>query len=144
MAEGLLRKMLSDEGIEDVDVVSAGIGTLDGYPATAFAVAAAEEKGIDISGHHSTKMTRQLAQEVDLILAMADEHYEFITELGVEYDKLFMLKAFPEPNRADFLHSVKDPIGGTMEEYRRTINELERELRRILPAIKDRIGAAGK
>ncbi|MFH2055789.1 MAG: low molecular weight protein arginine phosphatase [bacterium] len=142
MAEGLLRKMLATEGIDDVKVSSAGIGTLDGYPATSFGVRAAAEKDVDISHHHSTRMTSALAAEADLILTMADNHFEYVSGMDSAEGKLYMLKGFPEAGHSDYLHSVKDPVGGTLDEYRRTIDELERELLRILPHLKQRIEAA--
>ncbi len=141
MAEGLLRKLLADEGLADVHVSSAGIGTLDGYPVTRFAVKAASEKDVNIAEHHSTRMTTELAEKADLILVMADEHHKFVAELAPVEGKLHMLKGFPEGGHADYLYSVKDPVGGSLEEYRNTINELERELKRILPGLKKRIEA---
>lgn len=142
MAEGLLKQMLTDAGVKGVKVSSAGIGTLDGYPATSFGVEAAAEKGVDISHHHSTRMTEKLAEKADLILVMADNHYEVISQMPAADGKLYMFKAFPEEGYSDYLHSVKDPVGGPLEEYRRTIDELERELERILPHLKKRIEGA--
>lgn len=142
MAEGLLKKMLADEGLKDTEVSSAGIGTLDGYPATSNGVKASAEKDIDISHHHSTRMTEKLADKADLILVMADNHFEYVSQLDAAAGKLYMLKGYPEEGHADYLHSVKDPVGGSLDEYRRTIDELERELRRILPHLKKRIEAA--
>lgn len=141
MAQGLLQKMLVESGLEDVDVSSAGIGTLDGYPATSFAVKAAAEKQVDISHHHSTRLTTKLVEQADLILVMADEHHDYLSQMEASRGKLYMFKGFPEEGHADFLHSVKDPVGGSLEEYRRTIDELERELKRMLPEIKSRIEA---
>ena len=142
MAVGLLRKILAEEGITEVEVTSAGIATLDGYPATDKAIrVAGKRKGVDISGHHSTKMTETLAHNADLIFALSHEHFEFIQERGSVADKLFLVKAFPEAGHADFLHSIKDPIGGTLGDYKRVIDELEREIKRALPAIREKITA---
>lgn len=144
MAEGLLKKMLAARGIDSVEVSSAGTGTLDGYPATSHAVAAAARKGADIKEHHSTRMSRKLAEQTDLIFALADNHFEYLKRYPAAREKVFMLKAFPHEDHADYLHSVKDPIGAEFEEYQRVVDELERELKRSLPHIIEMIEAKAK
>jgi protein-tyrosine phosphatase len=141
MAEGLLKKMLAAKGIDNVEVSSAGTGTLDGYPATSHAVAAAAKKGADIRDHHSTRMSRELAEEADLIFALAANHFEYLKRFPAAHGKVFMLKAFPHEGHADYLHSVKDPIGAEFEEYQRVVEELERELKRTLPSVLEMIEA---
>lgn len=139
MAEGILRTLLAQEGIEDVDVSSAGIGTLDGYPATHYAVEVSARNQIDISGHHSTRMTERVFKESDLVFALADNHYEHLAKMPEADSKLFMLKSFPDGNSADPNHSVNDPIGGTLEEYKVTFGEIQNEIKRALPEIVRRI-----
>ena len=139
MAEGILRKLLADKGIEDVDVSSAGIGTLDGYPATHHAVEISLRNQIDISGHHSTRMTERLFRESNLVFALSRNHFEFLEELSGAEDKLFMVKAFPKSNHADVEHSVEDPVGGSLEEYKTTFEEIQTEIVRALPEIIRRI-----
>ncbi len=139
MAEGILRKLLNDNGMDEVDVASAGIGTLDGYPATYHAVEISARNGVDISQHHSTRMTERLFAESDLIFAMSKNHFEFLEDYPNAEGKLFMAKAFPKPNHADDAHSVDDPIGGTIEEYRQTFQEIEGAIKQALPEILRRI-----
>lgn len=135
MAEGILRKRLEERGIENVDVSSAGIGTLDGYPATHHAVEISLRNQIDISGHHSTRMTERLFREADLVFALAHNHYEFLEGLPSADEKLFMVKAFPKSDHADDRHSVDDPVGGSLEEYKVTFEEINKEIDRALPEI---------
>ncbi len=148
MAEGILKKLLQEQGISTTDrdydeaaadVASAGIGTLDGYPATFNAVEVAARSGVDISHHHSTRMTSRMFAEANLVFAMARNHYEQLAEMNVTDGKLYMLKAFPNSGHADDAHSVEDPIGGTMEEYRKTYGEIDAALRKALPEIVRRI-----
>lgn len=131
--------MLDESGTDNVEIISAGIGTLDGYPATNFAVEVAKQMGADISDHHSSRMTDQLAGDVDLILAMADSHYDYLSRYSDSGDKLFLLRAFPESGHADFAHSVADPIGGTLQDYQKTAELIALELKRILPELLSRI-----
>ncbi|MCK4657139.1 MAG: hypothetical protein KAT85_08885, partial [candidate division Zixibacteria bacterium] len=75
----------------------------------------------------------------DLILALAFHHYLFITQRYPDTDgKVFMVKAFPDKNPSREL-SVEDPLGLSLEDYLGTHRELEAELRRAWPAIKQRI-----
>jgi len=139
MAEGILSKVLQDAGYDDVHVSSAGIGTLDGYPATPYAVEIAKRHNVDISQHHSTRMNEFLFKQADLILAMAKNHYEHLDDFPDASQKLYRLKAFPQTNSADARHSVEDPLGGTLEEYKVTYQEIEQEIKRALPEIIRRI-----
>jgi protein-tyrosine phosphatase len=142
MAAVLLGKYLADCNISDIEVSSAGTGTLDGYPATASAVRAVKERGVEIASHHSTRMSARLAEEADLILALADDHYDILQRYPAARDKVYMLKAFPEPGHADYLHSVEDPIGADYQEYLRVAAELQREIERVMPEILQRVEAA--
>jgi protein-tyrosine-phosphatase len=139
MAEGILKKKLADTGHNDVQVLSAGIGTLDGYPATPNGVNTAQKHGVDISEHHSQRLTAKLFKEVDLIFALAANHYEFMRSFPDADTKLFMVKGFPQEELADKEHSVDDPIGGTPEEYEATFLEIEQEIERAFPEILRRI-----
>jgi protein-tyrosine phosphatase len=139
MAEGILRKRLADAGCDGVRVSSAGMSTLNGYSATPNAVEIAARNGIDISDHHSMRMTRKVFEESDLVFALAEGHYERLKEFPNPENKLYMVKAFPETGQADAAHSVADPVGGTLEEYKSTFEEIEQEIKRALPEIKRRI-----
>jgi protein-tyrosine-phosphatase len=139
MAEGILKKILADAGYKDIQVLSAGIGTLDGYPATPTGVNTARKHGIDISEHHSRRMTAKLFKDVDLVFALADNHYEFMRNFPDADKKLFMVKGFPLPGLADKEHSVDDPLGGTADEYEATFLEIEREIERAFLDIMRRI-----
>ncbi len=139
MAEGILRKLIAESGHKDVEVLSAGIGTLDGYPATLTAVQTAANHGIDISEHHSQRLTGKLFKDADLVFALSDNHYEFMRNFPDADEKLYMVKGFPEKELADLEHSVDDPLGGTSEEYQRIFEEIEREIKRSLPEILRRV-----
>ncbi len=136
MAEGILRQMAENEGLEYMDVTSAGMSTYDGYPATTFAVRAAHSAGIDISSIHSTQLMSELMHEADLVLALAKNHYDQMLSLYPENaHKVFLLKAFPERGAVPEL-SVADPIGLDLVFYEQTFAEIKAELERIWPHIK--------
>lgn len=137
MAEGILRSMAKEDNLEHMDVISSGVGTLDGYPATGHAVRVAKKDGVDISNHHSIQLITELMEEADLIFALAFDHYEKMRLMYPEdVDKIHMLKGFPH-NQAGKGLSVADPIGLDFEEYQKTYNAIKAELKRIWPYIKE-------
>ncbi len=137
MAEGIARKIISEKGLTNIEVGSAGTGAVDGSPATEFAIAAAAHWDIDISNHRSRSLKRRLIEEADIILAMSHEHVDKIAEMdGAAREKTYLLKGFParySPTQA----RVEDPIGGSLEQYNQTFLELDEELRRIFPRLAD-------
>jgi protein-tyrosine-phosphatase len=152
MAEALLCRKLADAGI-DAHVHSAGL-RFDGEPASANGVEVLAERGLDIGGHRSRIVTRELIEHADLVIAMAREHVrEAVLLVPDAWTKTFTLKElvrrgadvgtrFDEPlsawllrvhagrTRAALLGSseeddVEDPIGSPRESYDRTATELD-------------------
>lgn len=135
MAEGILKSVLKEKGIDDIRVASAGIGAMVKMPATPFAVEAARNWGVDISGHRAQQLTPKLIEEADLILAMAPEHIEEILRKKPDAaGKTFLIKAFPVPYSSS-QERVRDPIGGTLDDYNQTYLELDEILRKIVNRI---------
>jgi protein-tyrosine-phosphatase len=135
MAEGILKKLLREKGINGIEVGSAGISALDGYPVTVFALEATRVWDIDLDEHFSRRLTLNMLEQADLILVMSPEHLKHIQRTDKRFlEKSYLLKAFPQKsNNADL--AIKDPVGGSLEEYNQCFLELEEELRRILPEI---------
>ena len=137
MAEGIAKKVAEEKSITNIEFSSAGVGAVDGYPATEYAIGAAAHWGIDISNHHSRMITKQMIENADLILAMAPEHVTQILAMDSGAASIvFLYKSFPEPF-SPLQGRVEDPIGGTMEQYNQTFLELDEVMRRIFPQIAE-------
>jgi len=63
-----------------IEVVSAGLGALDGQPADAIAIQLMEERGLDITAHRAAKFLPREGLESDLILVMTEEMRDFFEE----------------------------------------------------------------
>ncbi|MCX7855735.1 MAG: low molecular weight protein arginine phosphatase [Anaerolineae bacterium] len=126
MAAALLRRQLDEDGDRrDWRVLSAGIWAEEGEPASAGAVMAMAERGIDLTGHRSRRLTRQMVEEADLILGMAHQHVEAMREAFPEArDRIYLLAEM-----AGESHGIADPYGLSPVTYRVTANELERLIR---------------
>jgi protein-tyrosine-phosphatase len=121
MAEALFREHLEKMGLADEwRVESAGVWAIDGAPATALARDVMSERGLDISLHKSQGVHADLLREFDLILVMEDRHQVSMQRnYPEEADKVFLLTAM-----VDGEGDVEDPVWGTMETYRATVEEL--------------------
>ena len=95
MAEGFLRGMLAERGVEGVRVASCGVSGLEDSPAMPEGVQAMVENGVDISGHRARRMTAPMIREADLVLAMASEHRDAIAaQIDGAASRTFTLKEF--------------------------------------------------
>ncbi len=142
MAEGLLKKKLYPDFLKKVKIESAGTLGLVGSPATPMAIQVAQEKGVDISSHQSKALTKELVASADLIIVMANHHKEFIRNNFPDFiDKVYLLTEFGSEDNEEIqeFSSIPDPIGENLSFYRKVIEQIDRELVRILPMIKKRI-----
>lgn len=123
MAAALLRARLAqDPARRDWQVLSAGVWTEDGLPASSGAVAAMAERGVDLGGHRSRRVTERLVQEADLILGMTPHHVEALRLAFPQATGRIRLLA----EMAGESHGVADPYGLSLAEYRATASELAR------------------
>jgi protein-tyrosine-phosphatase len=132
LAEAIARKVAVERGLGDVDVASAGTSAWDGAPASDGALLVGMERRLDLSGHRAQSLTRRLVESSDLVLAMGPHHLDRIEALGGE-SKAFLLADFASHGASG--RAISDPIGGELDIYRATADELEREIRRVFDRI---------
>lgn len=142
MAEGILKKMLEDRGVESLEVDSAGTHALRNAPASLFAMEIASDRNVDLSKHRSSELTQEMTREANLILVMSKEHLDYIRRLDRKAGgKAFLLKVFPQApsgsnkGRNGGVLSIEDPIGGDLDDYERSFAEIEKEIKRMLPKL---------
>jgi protein-tyrosine phosphatase len=125
MAMALLRKRLADLDLGDKwEVNSAGTWGLEGVPATENAIRAMQERGLELTDHHSRKVTEALLSSYDLVLTMESFHKEAIQiEFPNHASKVYMLSEMIEET-----WDVKDPVGHSLEDYRATADLIDRTL----------------
>jgi protein-tyrosine-phosphatase len=132
IAEALARKLIIERGLSDVDLHSAGTSAWDGAPASDGALLVGMERSLDLSQHRAQTLTRELVRDADLVLAMGPHHLERIEALGGG-GKSYLLTDFASHGLS--ARPVNDPIGGELEVYRATADELEHEVRRVFDRI---------
>lgn len=120
MAEAIFNHMLAGKGVPSA-ASSAGIMGLDGHPASANAVTALKEIGIDLRHHRARALTRSLMQENDDIYVMTRSHLSSIKSVLPEYlSKVHILG-----------NGIDDPYGQNLQVYRRCRDEIIAALRAI-------------
>lgn len=122
MVEGLIRARLEADGqAGEAQVSSAGVRAYAGFPATDTGVELLAERGIDISMHESRPLTEGLLAEADLVLVMEEAHRRSILHMAPQHlHKVHLLTELA--GRHD---DVADPVGGSRDDYRRTLAELD-------------------
>ncbi len=122
MAEGLMKKLLSDRGIEGIGVSSAGLAAYPGDEVSEKSVNAAKKYGVDISSHRSRRISEYMLIN-SVFVCMTASHAE-------------ALKPYIEPNKLFILgNGIADPYGGTQEIYDLCAEEINSALPCLLREI---------
>jgi glycine hydroxymethyltransferase len=130
MAEGIFRHVM--KGRRDVQVLSAGIGAMEGQPPSAYAVQAVRELGIDISKQRSRMLTAELVQEADYIFGMTHSHVDTVFLLYPHAaEKTFLLREFDDTLDI-FEKDISDPIGGSYDVYVNCRDQIEQGIASLL------------
>jgi protein-tyrosine-phosphatase len=132
MAEALARDALRSRGWSQVEVGSAGIAAFAGSPASAEVPEVLAETGVEMHDHRSRPLTPELVEWADAVLVMGPAHRTAVEAMGGEGKVAPVTEYLPgEEGGAPVL----DPIGGGIEVYRETRDQL----RRAVEALLDRI-----
>lgn len=126
MAAALLQLRLDKCRAQDIIVESAGL-CAGGRPASAHAVTAMAEWGVDLTRHVSRPLTRELCRRADLIAVMTPAHAAAVAAFGAAPERVLILGGE---------EGIPDPYGGSLEDYRHTRDALDRAVARLLPRLE--------
>ena len=128
-------KGVSVEQLEDagVRIRSAGVMTGGGSPASAQAVEAMQQVGVDLTQHTSSALTEDLIQDADVIYTMTDGHRQAVL--------MHSPAATEKTHRLDPASDIIDPFGAPVEVYVQTA-EMIREA--LAQRLAERYGDAAK
>ena len=133
MAEMLLEKKLKEKNRDDVEVLSAGIMILSGFGATQETKEVLARVGIDVSAHHSQRVTRDMINRSDIILVMEKLHEEKNLEIAPQAkNRVFLLRDFAKINNN---LNIADPIGRSLEFYEQTLSIIKEAIEKIVQII---------
>jgi tRNA threonylcarbamoyl adenosine modification protein (Sua5/YciO/YrdC/YwlC family) len=115
MAHYLFQQAVADR--KDIEVNSAGIGTLGGTKPSQETLDLLKNDGIDATANAAQRLDARMIREADLILAMAKDHEERILVLNPEAkNKVYLLREFAKIKDIDL--DIPDPIGKSFDFYR--------------------------
>ena len=140
MAEGILKFLLKENNIENINVSSAGLSAFEGQRANEKAIDVLINKGIDIKTHRSRQLTEEIIKTSDLILTMTDSHKKLITNTLPEYShKIYTLREYALKVNSESTENtnidIDDPYGMDMKTYEETSNEITEQLVKIIKTI---------
>ncbi len=141
MAEAIARRIASERGLGDVEVRSAGTSAWEGAPASDGSLLVGLEHGLDLGLHQARQLTREIVEASDIIFAMSPHHLERAEALG-GVGKSHLLTGFASHGTSG--RAISDPVGGELEIYRATFDELTREIRKVFDRIAAERGSGSR
>jgi protein-tyrosine-phosphatase len=100
MAEGMLRSMLRTQGVEGIEVRSAGTSAGDGHPVSKNAAVILQEKDA-LQSIRSSSLTSTLLDWADVVLTMTSSHkQQAIQRFPAFVDKMYTLKEYVNDDQA--------------------------------------------
>jgi protein-tyrosine-phosphatase len=135
MAAALANDHATAAGIE-LRAKSAGVATVAGYAAAELAHEALAEIGLSLEDHRSQPVTKELLENAALVVAVTDNHREMLRRLARDHAaKIVSLRDITgHPDLAD-------PIGGKLQDFRKTRDVLRAHMPRIIAAVNRYAGA---
>lgn len=132
-AEAVLRKLIADNDLEDIEVSSCGTGVPEGLDREEVMCRIAAEHGYEMCGK-AVAMNEELLNHADLIIVMTEWHREKVTRL-LRYDHWNRIVRF---NDFCFGESsdLPDPHYQTEHVYRTCFDRVEAGCKEIIKKLK--------
>jgi protein-tyrosine-phosphatase len=139
LAMGLFSAQVLPEA-NDWRIASAGIYAPLGYPAAQNTLAVLKQRGIDLSQHRSSQITREMVEAYNLILTMERGQKEALQmAFQNQANKVYLLTEM-----VGGYWEIVDPVGGTLADFEDTAREIGQILtigfEKIYKAAADPVG----
>lgn len=133
MAAALARHSVRERGWSGVEVASAGVAALAGSPASPEVPEVLEELGLGDLDHRARELTPELVEWADAVFVMGPHHSAAVRAMGGE-NKVAPVTEYLAGEEAR--SAISDPIGGSVDVYRETRDQLSRAVDAILDQIQ--------
>jgi protein-tyrosine-phosphatase len=135
MAAGVFNAIAAEKNL-DWFAESAGVAAVGDRPASANAIKAMAEIGVDISGHITRFLPSLDLNEYSMFVALNDEHYAILRSLGIPENYLYLLRRAPNVNDIyDLRQGIVDPYGGDLSTYRKCRDEIIGAVKMLVTAL---------
>lgn len=128
MMEGMFRVLGGEETL-GLKASSAGLFVHEGMDASPYAVEAMKEYGADISAHSARLLTAEIADRAKYLFCATAAHYDHLIAM------------FPQAESKTYLlmdRDVADPFGGDLQVYRRSAEQINEGVNRIIAQLKEK------
>lgn len=132
-AEAVLKKLIADENIADIEVSSCGTGVPNGLDREEIMCRIAAEHGYEMGGK-AIPMIEELLNSADLIIVMTEWHREKVTRL-LRYDHWNRIVRFNDFCFGDS-SDLSDPHYQTEHVYRACFDRVEAGCKEIIKKLK--------
>jgi tRNA threonylcarbamoyl adenosine modification protein (Sua5/YciO/YrdC/YwlC family) len=137
MAELLCRDMIAKkkgckiDELEDqgVLVMSAGIAAMMGCRAASEAIETMRDFRLDLTGHETQPLTEPLVRHADTIFVMTQSHREAVVAQWPSAAERTQLLSADDTD-------ISDPIGGSIDRYRRCVAEIAEAMKKRLDKLE--------
>ena len=119
-------------------VVSAGISTMDGFPASPETIEVMKSEGIDVTSHRSRQLTPDMVHAADKIFVMEGAHKDWILRFAPDAEKkVFLMTEFHSldygiSGEAD----IPDPIRMSDSFYRNVLLVIRNCIKKIIESFQ--------
>jgi len=127
MAAGMFAQLAVREKLFSLRIFSAGISAMEGQPASANAVQACREIGVDLERHTAHRLTGDDLARADLIVTVSQTHAYILEQAGASRGKIYVLG------------DIRDPFGEDLETYRACRDELSAALGILIQQVKSHV-----
>ena len=135
MAAEMFKRFLAASN--KINVLSAGVGAIDGMAATEHARSVLRQEDIDAAAHKAVSVSREMIEKSDLIVVMERFHKEKILALVPEAEnKVRLLGEFKKDFQQASPVQISDPIGKPLEAYQKSFELIKEGLRSLLAWLK--------
>jgi protein-tyrosine phosphatase len=140
-AEQIARKIAEKENYKNMTFFSAGLEVKNPDSPPEEAKRAAENFGIFLNHHSSRKLTRNMLNSFDVILAMDTKHFKALRKSFPEFqNKIFLLSLFDQysvkTNGSFYRYNIFDPYGKSLEHFHICFQRIERCLLEIFMKLR--------
>lgn len=127
MAEWFFKDLcIKRKTLYKINIQSAGIGAIDGMPASENTLSILKKHGIDASSHRSQKLTSSHIKWADIVIAMTQSHLDDIKKISYSFDRKPEMKLLSEYSLNRI--SISDPFGGEASLYEECFSEMKKYL----------------
>jgi len=107
------------------EVASAGVYAVPNYPATLNACQVAAELGLNLNDHLAQHTSKKLLESFAVILTMEKLHRQELRQMYPSSASKILMLSETSGSEQD----IEDPVGLMLEEYRKTIIDLQKYFR---------------